>query len=132
MSELVPCPCCRRHVRAAETACPFCACALPEHQGTSAASKPRGRMNRAALFAAGAALLGAAACDTSSGPVGMPVYGAPVPDASADTVSDVPIERLPLPDGRTDGNMEEAGGSDDAASDRGQVAIYGAPAPLGK
>jgi hypothetical protein len=66
MSRLHPCPSCNRHVRAGDAACPFCGTAL-------AAAPPRvpgapallGRLGRAALFAAGATLLGAGACTDS-------------------------------------------------------------------
>jgi hypothetical protein len=60
MSELVPCPGCRRHVVVDERACPFCARALP-------ALRPQrvsltGRVSRAAVFAA------VAACSKSDKP----------------------------------------------------------------
>lgn len=57
MSDLEPCPACRRHVRIDEAACPFCAVAL-------AGAEPRGlsstRVARAVVFA-GAALASVAA-----------------------------------------------------------------------
>jgi hypothetical protein len=81
MNELVPCPGCRRHVRVRETSCPFCAGALVEPAARGPVLKPRGRMSRAALVAAGAALLGAAACEDN---VAVPAYGAPFPDGAAD------------------------------------------------
>lgn len=60
MSQLIPCPGCNRHVRKSESSCPFCAVALslatvPEAQ------LPRTRLGRAATFAFGATLAGAAA-----------------------------------------------------------------------
>lgn len=58
---------CRRHVRASETACPFCG--SPERA-------PRPRKNptvRAAMFA-----LGAAATGCSDDGTAVPVYGAPM------------------------------------------------------
>jgi hypothetical protein len=67
MSQLVPCPGCDRHVRSDETTCPFCQAALaptrPCVGGCSA--PPPARLARAALVAAGAALLGAA-CQSQS------------------------------------------------------------------
>ncbi len=62
MTHLFPCPACRRHVRDSESACPFCAAPLPP---AAAGAGPRRRMNRAALFAAGATLAGVSACSSS-------------------------------------------------------------------
>lgn len=62
--HLVPCEACGRHVRAAETACPFCNAALlgvaPEP------ALPAGRLSRAALVAFGLAIAGPA-CNNSNG-----------------------------------------------------------------
>ncbi len=59
MSHLVPCPSCQRHVRHVETACPFCGAAV-ELASTPAPQMPRTRLSRAATFAFGATLVGAA------------------------------------------------------------------------
>lgn len=107
MSCFAPCPACRRHVATDETVCPFCAVPLPDSFRNAVSCGPsRGRLNRAALMAAGAALMGAEACSSSNTSV-MPLYGAPFPDAGADTSND-------------DGN------TNDSAS----IPIYGAPAPV--
>ena len=105
MSHFVPCPACNRHVMSTETACPFCTAAMPEcFCAQTPAPRPPGRLSRAAMLAAGAALLGAEACNTAT-----PVYGAPAPDGS------VP--------------MNDAASTDSA--DGSAVALYGAaPAPL--
>jgi hypothetical protein len=66
MTELAPCPSCRRHVRLSETLCPFCSAGLPTRERATSAATPRARLSRAALFAAGATLMGAAACSSSS------------------------------------------------------------------
>lgn len=59
MNDLVPCPACSRHVRKNETACPFCATELSlAHLPPPAL--PRSRLGRAATFAFGATLAGAA------------------------------------------------------------------------
>ena len=81
MSCLAPCPACNRHVSAHEAACPFCAAALPE---TFRCQPPRvgppGRLSRAAMIAAGAALVTVQACASSTH------YGTTIaPDAGADT-----------------------------------------------
>jgi hypothetical protein len=97
MSHLLPCPACHRHIEVVENNCPFCAAALPaSFRAAQPAPPPARRLGRAALMAAGATLLGAAACNTNDGLVsdagprpprdatvdrgGLgPMYGAPVP-----------------------------------------------------
>src|SRR3954467_8631752 len=66
MSTLTPCPSCNRHVRVGDVACPFCGAAVAVAP-SPAASGPglRGRLGRAALFAAGATLMGLSACTDS-------------------------------------------------------------------
>ena len=59
MNELLPCPSCRRHVRKWEAACPFCTAEL-QLGNAPAPVLPRGRLSRAATFAFGATLAGAA------------------------------------------------------------------------
>jgi hypothetical protein len=85
-SHLVPCPACQRHVRATETACPFCAHALPQELRCSApCALPTTRLSRAALFAfratlqmigvvgaSGAAASTTVACSRSAD---VPLYG---------------------------------------------------------
>ena len=107
-----PCPGCGRHIRASEAACPFCACVrAPPGAGqgltagktdkTGKATRPLGRMSRAALWAAGATLIGGAACEKT---VATPVYGAPATDAAS-------LEAGATPDGRA------ADASGDATAD---------------
>ena len=82
MSCLAPCPACDRHVSTDETACPFCAAALPEtFRCQPTRVQTAGRMSRAAMIAAGAALMGASCGNSVRPPYGIAV----VPDASADT-----------------------------------------------
>ena len=111
MSNFVPCPACNRHVLSAETACPFCTAALPESLRLQIpAPRPPGRLSRAALLAASAALMGAEACGSAT-----PVYGAPSGFGGNNTM--------------TDGGGG-AGGAD-GPQDGSAVALYGAaPAPL--
>ena len=97
MSHLVPCPACNRHVDVAESACPFCATALPAALRAQQPPAPsRARLGRAALMAAGATLMGAAACSSEA-------------LRSADAATDRPTV------------------TKDASEDRSVVAIYGAP-----
>jgi hypothetical protein len=101
MSQFAPCPACNRHIVTDEIECPFCAAALPDSfRELPARPAPRGRLSRAALMAAGAALIGAAGCGGSLDNGGNN-------DAAADTGS------------MSDGNNNEGGA----------VALYGAPAP---
>jgi hypothetical protein len=101
MSCLSPCPGCNRHIGTDETACPFCSSALPDSFRCQPRPQPRGRLSRAAIVAAGAALLGAEACSTA-----VPEYGAVFPmDAGADTTMD------------------------GSTMDGGPVALYGAAPP---
>lgn len=59
MTQLTPCPECRRHVSVAETECPFCNAEL-DLSGVPEPAMPRSRLGRAATFAFGATVLGAA------------------------------------------------------------------------
>lgn len=132
MSPLAPCPSCRRHVRVAESACPFCGTAVV----LEAASAPRAaqRLGRAAIFTFGAvAIATSAGCSTSTTPptddVGHDayygsigdVYGAPALDTNG-----------PFEDVGTDSGLSAAYGGppvDAALEDSGTSALYGAPPP---
>ena len=74
MNQLLPCPHCSRHHRVCEPVCPFCGGELPACTAAPRASA-LGRLNRATLFAAGAALLGGASCDDHRS--GSAHYGGP-------------------------------------------------------
>jgi hypothetical protein len=69
MSDLHPCTACRRHVRIDERTCPFCAAALSPG---APPALPVGRLTRAAVFTAGAALAGAA-CGGKTAPAQDPI-----------------------------------------------------------
>ena len=83
MSCLAPCPACNRHVATDQTTCPFCSVALPDSIRCQEHKRPHGRLSRAAMLAAGAALISVeAGCSVA-------VYGAPNPyDAGVDTGTD--------------------------------------------
>jgi hypothetical protein len=81
MSCLAPCPACNRHVATEESTCPFCSAALPDSIRCQPRPRPRGRLSRAAMLAAGAALIGTEACSSAVAPYGT---SPPPPDAAAD------------------------------------------------
>lgn len=75
--RLVSCEGCQRHVRATESACPFCGSTIdapPEAPRTRSVK----RLGRAALFAFGTSLA-LVGCDDDPNPV--PAYGTPAVDA---------------------------------------------------
>jgi len=93
--SFVPCPSCRRHVRANENACPFCSSALPE--GLAPIPGARARMSRGALlaFASTLAVTGCgASTEAPAGDAGMEtssgaLYGGVPVDARLDTATAV-------------------------------------------
>jgi hypothetical protein len=155
MSQLLPCPACNRHVDAAETACPFCAAVLPEaFRASRPLVPPPRRLGRAALMAAGATLVGAAACSsndaigngpkdaamtmttgTGGGSV-VAAYGAPLPTGGTSGAAGSTGEGGSVATGGTGGSADAATDAtvkpSDAGRDRGVIAIYGvAPFPVG-
>lgn len=83
MSHLAPCPSCNRHVRVSDAACPFCGTVVVTAAADVASpGGMRGRLGRAALFAAGATLMGLSACsdpkclECTAGVAGMSGGGA--------------------------------------------------------
>ncbi len=96
MKTLIPCGGCGRHVRANESACPFCGATIEAEAAARAVPSAGARLGRAALFAFGATIaVTATACgggtpsgdaavqDSQVQPDGqmMALYGAPPPDA---------------------------------------------------
>jgi hypothetical protein len=74
MKCLAPCPACGRHVAIDAAACPFCSVALPDsfRQNHVCRRSPE-RLSRAALVAAGAALLAAEGCWSGASEYGVAV-----------------------------------------------------------
>lgn len=66
MSALVPCTACSRHVRATESACPFCHHDLPANLASRAIPSPTRRLDRLATFTFAVGLT-VAACGGVSG-----------------------------------------------------------------
>lgn len=127
--QLQPCPACQRHVFADACDCPFCGAKLSPESCVRPASPPpdhRG-MSRAARVAAGATLLGAAACFTT----GSFAYGSPpyvAPDAAADGAQDAAGDGSP--GGRGGGGAGGQGGQG-GAGQGGQGGQGGRPSPIG-
>jgi len=88
MSCLAPCPACGRHIATDETACPFCAVALPASFRQACASRrpAPGRLSRVARLAVGAALIGVPASCAGSAYGMMGPYDAGVVDTG--TIND--------------------------------------------
>jgi hypothetical protein len=127
MKSLVPCPNCHRHVRAAESACPFCRSALPNDLAASAIPAAPGRMRRAAIFAF-TATLGLAGCSDNPAPTsdsgtvtdtgGATDAGVPSDDGSTMALYGGPPVDVPAP--------TDLGPQDDG----GPMPLYGAPADV--
>ena len=141
-SALTPCPACNRHVFADACACPFCATQLRVCEASREAS-PGAQLSRAVRLAAGAALVGVAACTSTSV---VALYGAPPFDGgSLEAGADGGAGGAPSTDAGGAGGSSDAGGAGgssdtggaggtssppDAGADRTIVPIYGAAAPV--
>src|SRR5690349_14903915 len=115
MSQLVPCPECQRHVRKTETRCPFCSASVSLAHVPSPVLPSR-RLGRAATFAFGASIVGAAAIVSCSDDEGdsRAIYGGPPASGAGGEGSDQGGGG-PMTDGGTD------------SSPGGMTAIYGGP-----
>jgi len=111
---LVPCSSCRRHVRAGEDTCPFCAQAISD-ESTQPIPRSTKRLNRGAMFAftASLAIAGCGGNDSTAPPT-------PPGDSAADSTGDV----------AKDGNTEDSTAKDTEVPDDGTMAgAYGGPPP---
>lgn len=123
---LVPCSACRRHVRATESACPFCSASLTSAgaKGTArevAAATTRG-MSRAAILALGAAIA-VTACSSDDDPgtgngTGQVGTGGTAGSAGAGGESG---------EGGTAGTAGTAGAGGDNGDAGSAAALYGIP-----
>jgi hypothetical protein len=138
MAQLRPCPCCSRHVRVSEPACPFCAGELDDaFRSTSPRVLAVGRLSRAALLALGTSSL--TACGSGSvtrsgaeggaeegsvtvvAPYGAPPFGGSLGSAyggspvMATLCGDPVCPPLPGEDASADGSMADGAGGSDAA-----------------
>lgn len=117
---LAPCPACRRHVRASDGQCPFCATPLAVLPTVPSAV---GRLARGALFAFTSSVV---ACGGTTAPEPPP---GSIGDSGStrDARADAPLDSLPLDTGNIAppyGIPPDDGGVDDTG---GPMAEYGAP-----
>ncbi len=129
--SLGPCASCGRHVRATESACPFCAATLEPVAASPSATRSVGRIGRAAIFAFGAvASTSAAAC---GGDAGMPDAASVVDTGGpAPLYGGAPDAAIDAAEATNDsGNVGPAYGTppDDAGVDAAMLAMYGGPPP---
>jgi hypothetical protein len=121
MTELTPCPACRRHVLAHETRCPFCdralAFAVPMRPVAPA------RLGRAATMAFGAAAL-VAGCSKEAAPP------APSTDEHLGTSSAVPVVVAAPDAAAAPAVTSDASASVDAAASADASAALAASAPI--
>jgi hypothetical protein len=120
---LIPCPDCARHVRATESACPFCTATLPHSFSSLAPPDTRARLTRKATALFGVAALAVTSCAAAVGPDGSENRA----DAAAMT-----IDAAGSHDARTAVEaavLRDAGfASDEGPDDRGNVGLlYGGP-----
>ena len=122
MSQLSPCPGCSRHVKVAERVCPFCARDLPAQPVAAVTPPGRPRMSRAAAFALGATMVGAAACSSSTPKT--------TPDGNADApTTDAGPEAGTGGGGAGGGGAGGASGPTDGGQDHAPIPIYSAVFP---
>jgi len=130
MTQLEPCPSCKRHIKLDEAACPFCRSQLSDDfRATPLRPRPRSRLGRRAGFAFG--LTVAASC---GGKEVSGVDAGPPDDAAAESTTIVvqvpPVEQpdlnLKVPDAGTTPDPIDASPIDD---DVVNVAIYSASPP---
>lgn len=150
-TSLVPCSGCGRHVRVADSACPFCGASISDELRAKVIPSTTRRLGRNAAFAFATTLaLGAcapaqqpagdasndSAADSASNDSGeqpdssiVAMYGAPAVDSGADSAPDgggtAPLYGGPVPVDAGDSDSS----SEDAGSDGNPGTRYGAPPP---
>src|SRR5687768_14184117 len=96
--HLVPCSCCDRHVRVADSLCPFCGAPLPDElRARPAPPVVSARIGRAAVMAFGIlAASGCGAADKTPPPATPPVVQ-PSPSPPGPIVQPTPVQPQPTP-----------------------------------
>ena len=117
---LIPCPGCSRHIRAIESACPFCAATLSQSFSERAAPDTRSRLTRKATVLFGVAALAMSGCAAAIGPDG----GEMRPDVPA---ADAPVAQDAIGTDSSDvmQSIVDTGPPDNG----GAMNLYGAPPP---
>ena len=140
-AQLVPCRSCARHVRATDSACPFCGSAVQARPRAFATPQvPHAHLSRAALFALGAAAAAATAgCSGQVSPLdgggdaavvdggvadGAVADAGPAQDAARDAPPDVIMM-----DAGNDVNIQPPYGTPPPPDDAGTKMMYGGPPP---
>jgi len=118
-NRLLACPSCGRHVRSAESTCPFCESLLPANFANACTPQPPGlRLSRAALYALGATSLTlASACSRAESSTSSTDAGVVAVDAGLDGGVSSKSK-----DGRAEAD-------DDYDTDGASIAVYGGPPP---
>jgi hypothetical protein len=130
MSSLIPCASCHRHIEAGATDCPFCG-ARSERPAAVARPAGSGRLSRAAVFAAGATLVGmAAACSstTTGADGGTGTAGTGGTAGAGGTVASTGDGGQGGQSGRG-GSTGGTGAPTDGSTDHVAIPIYSAPFP---
>lgn len=130
-AKLIPCDGCGRHVMSVEASCPFCGGAIDPHKAVP--GRADRRMNRAAMWAFGAAVAASAA--TGCGDSHSPDGGMGEPDAATVTdAGEVDSGNIAQPYGAPfDAGPPDAGPPDTGPPDpdAGIAPPYGAPIDSG-
>lgn len=95
MTSLVPCTACARHVRATESACPFCGAAIALVAPREPAPEPADRLLARAAIAFATATMVAACGKTDAPPPPPPAPPAPTPTMNAAPAYGVPPMAMP-------------------------------------
>lgn len=118
---MAPCPACARHVRVRESACPFCAAALPADFASHVAPDLGARLSRSAIAALATAVLGAACAREA--PATVP---APEPTSGGGVVQGPIGAPTPIPQPRVVPVEDAGAGPDDTGA---VVPAYGVAPP---
>jgi hypothetical protein len=128
MSQLAPCPSCKRHVRVNESSCPFCKSEL-DLASLPTPVLPRTRLGRAATFAFGATLVGASAlasCGDDDGDTQRRGEGGSAGSEANGGSDDDGVGGATAGQGGRAGSSGSAGAGG-KSGDGGPVPVYGGP-----
>lgn len=109
MTDLAPCPACKRHVRIGVASCPFCAAALPVLRARNFAP---GALTRAAIFTA--ALAGCQSKSNAPNPTAGSAAAGSAVQQVADDAAPAPVADAAEAMGSASGSAGSAAVADDA------------------